>query len=136
MARGREFSCDFGKFKEACNGFAHARMRCTFFRLKYLTPLEHRLIHSSRDAALPAGSREIIVSACCSTEDVMSQLKEGFASSPSSSDRTGTFHRGRLAHLVQTAQEPEQRPQGQESDDAVLFVSPPPLPWPRVFPPL
>ena len=32
--------------------------------------------------------------------------------------------------------DPAQTPQEQESDEPVLFVSPPPLPWPRIFPPL
>jgi hypothetical protein len=66
----------------------------------------------------------------------MSQLNGDSPTSGPSFDRTGTFPPGRLADSVQTPREPEQRPQGQESDDAVLFVSPPPLPWPRVFPPL
>jgi hypothetical protein len=59
----------------------------------------------------------------------MIQLNEG--------DRSLDFRSGRADSppSVQPAA-PAQTPQEQESDEAVLFVSPPPLPWPRIFPPL
>jgi len=66
----------------------------------------------------------------------MSQLNGNSLSGASSFDHAGTFQPGHLADPVQTSQEPPQRPQEQEADEAVLYASPPPLPWPRVFPPL
>jgi hypothetical protein len=64
----------------------------------------------------------------------MSQLNGDGLPPDSGSDRTDadsprSFHPARRAGPVQTLQE-------HQSDEAVLFVSPPPLPWPRIFPPL
>ena len=66
----------------------------------------------------------------------MGQLKQNFLSRASSSDRGGTSQPDHLVDSIQTLQELPRKPQEQEADEAILSVSPPPLPWPRVFPPL
>ena len=66
----------------------------------------------------------------------MSQLNGNFQPGASSFDRGGTFQPGHLADSVQTPQERPERSQEQEAEETVLPVFPPPLPWPRVFPPL
>ena len=65
----------------------------------------------------------------------MGQLNQDFPPANPGLGHSGTFHSGSLDDHVRTAQDPPQNPQEHESDETCV-VSPPPLPWPRVFPPL
>jgi hypothetical protein len=82
-----------------------------------------------RDAE-PFGSRTI-ASACCSTEDVMIQLNEAYRPADDRSDRTDIdLQPCPAAPADRTTQNVS------EAEEAMPFVSPPPVAWPRVFPQL
>ena len=72
------------------------------------------------------------VSACCSQEDVMMQIGEQPLLAtltevrPPDPDQAGDRHPNRESQLPGDV--------SGQSPDGVLFVSPPPLPFPRVFP--
>ena len=95
-------------------------------------PLETASVKTKSIAAERHFWARTFVSACCSQEDVMIQIGEqplppGFTEGPPS-DPDQTVG-GRLGHERQLADgSPTETPLG------VLFVSPPPLPFPRVFP--
>ena len=130
MARWQGIRRSYHKFKIASVGCQMSRPPPSAPLYKdLLTLLSAHLDHFPRDAIFP-GSR-VIVSACCSTEDVMIQLVEGDRSPEVRPDAAE-------APLPSSAPltDPVASAKGQEPDEPVWFISPPAPPWPRVFPPL
>jgi hypothetical protein len=94
-----------------------------------LTPSEQKPNRSPRSATFRARA---FVSACCSQEDVMMQIG---LESPSAACAAGALpHPDETAGIGPGPETPPASDPSNDAGDGSLFVSPPPLPFPRVFP--